>query len=103
MLFWLYVFAGVLVLLAALLTLVRLTLGPTILDRAVAVDVLTVVALAGGGLATVYSPREETMVFLVLLALTGFFSAVIVSRFVAVRDSHEGVKLSDSVVEGELQ
>lgn len=95
-----YWVSGGIVLMTALLSLVRLTWGPAMIDRAVAVDVLTVAALAGAALISVVSNRAEVVVFVILLALTGFFSAVVVGRFVQGVDSHEGVL---SAVEAEAE
>ncbi|MDO5061014.1 MAG: monovalent cation/H+ antiporter complex subunit F [Actinomycetaceae bacterium] len=97
LLYWL---TGAIVLVTALLSLVRLGRGPATIDRAVAVDVLTVAALAAGALISIVSNRAELVVFVILLALTGFFSAVVVGRFVQGIDSHEGVL---SAVEAELE
>ncbi|MCS4484703.1 MrpF/PhaF family protein [Gleimia sp. 6138-11-ORH1] len=85
----LYGATGVIILLTAILTLLRLAWGPSTLDRAVAVDVLTVTALAAVTLISILSQRSEVMIFVVILALTGFFSSVIVGRFVRGVDWHK--------------
>lgn len=97
MLLGIYAASGVLIFIAAILSLIRLSLGPTILDRAVALDVLTVVSLAAVALVSALSPRSEVGIFIILLGLTGFFSAVVVGRFVGERDSHENIKTGDNL------
>lgn len=86
-----YWLTGGIILATGLLSLVRLSRGPATIDRAVAVDVLTVAALAATALISIVADRAELAIFVVLLALTGFFSAVVVGRFVQGIDSHEGV------------
>lgn len=77
-----YWICGGLAAFAALLTVIRLGLGPTILDRAVAVDLLTAVAIAVVVLVIVWQGRADLSVLLVIFALTGFFSSVAIARFV---------------------
>lgn len=66
---------------AALLGIVRVNLGPTLLNRAVAADLVTSVGIGLTVLIIVWWNRQDLLVLLVLFALTGFFSAVSVSRF----------------------
>ena len=66
---------------AALLVLGRLTVGPTSLDRVVALDLLTAVAIALSAILITWQGRTDLAVLLVVFALTGFFSSVVVARF----------------------
>lgn len=77
-----YWIVGGLLVVASLGALLRLTLGPTVLDRTVAVDLLTSVAIALTALVLVWWRRGDLSALLVLFALTGFFSSVAVARFI---------------------
>ena len=66
---------------AALLTLGRLAKGPSGLDRVVSLDLLTAVAIALTAILIAGEGRSDLAVLLVIFALTGFFSSVVVARF----------------------
>lgn len=66
---------------AAILTLVRLIIGPTSLDRAIAIDVVTAAVIATVIILISWWHRTDLMVLLIVFALTAFFSTVTVSRF----------------------
>ena len=66
---------------AAILSLVRLIVGPTALDRAIAVDVVTAAVIGTVIVLIAWWSRTELMVLLIVFALTAFFSTVTVSRF----------------------
>lgn len=83
---------------ATLLSLTRLLLGPSILDRAIAVDVLLACAIAGIG-AYAAAHRDPTVLpILLVLALLGFVGSVSIARFVARRtkDPFEPVRGPES-------
>ena len=69
------------------LTLVRIIRGPTILDRAVATDVLLAVAVAAIATEAAYSRDATALPVLVVLALVGFVGSVSVARFASRRSS----------------
>lgn len=73
-------FAGLTV--AALLVLVRLTLGPSVPDRIVALDTLLQVVLAGVAVAAAATRRGDFLAVLVAVSLLGFLGTVTVARFV---------------------
>ncbi len=78
--------AGVLVL-GILLATIRLALGPTLSNRAVALDVIAVLAAA---LTAVFAIRFEQRVFLdvtIILALVSFAGTVAFAYYVAKRTS----------------
>lgn len=83
---------GVMAVAAALLALLRLGLGPSLLDRTVANDVLTAAGIGIIALMIVVWQREDLGVLLVILALTAFISAVVVSRF-AVRERSDARRI----------
>lgn len=67
-------------LVAAVLALVRLGRGPTLLDRAVANDVLTAAGVGVVAVMIVWWSRVDLGVLLVILALTSFMTSVIIAR-----------------------
>lgn len=75
------VVCGVLLGISALLLLVRITLGPTMLDRVVALDVLLAVVVCGLALEAAVHQHTSTLSILVVVSLLGFTGAVSVARF----------------------
>nr|WP_228531814.1 monovalent cation/H+ antiporter complex subunit F [Micromonospora sp. ANENR4] len=69
------------------LTLVRIIRGPSILDRAVATDVLLAVAVAAIATEAAYSRDATALPVLVVLALVGFVGSVSVARFASRRST----------------
>lgn len=67
---------------SALLAMGRMRVGPTLLDRVVANDVLTAGALTFTAVLIVAWSRDDLALVLLLLALTGFITAVVAARFV---------------------
>ncbi|MGO0575862.1 monovalent cation/H+ antiporter complex subunit F [Ornithinimicrobium panacihumi] len=74
---------GALLFLAAALTIIRITVGPTVLDRVVASDVLVSIVVCALGAHVALSGLSTTLPLLVSLSLVGFLGAVAVARFVA--------------------
>lgn len=70
---------------AALLGTVRLFLGPSILDRALSVDVLVASAMTGLGAYAAFNQDPTILPTLLVLALVGFTSSISISKFVARR------------------
>ncbi|MDS1269877.1 monovalent cation/H+ antiporter complex subunit F [Lipingzhangella sp. LS1_29] len=70
---------------AALLALARIALGPSILDRAISLDVLVAVAIAGLGTFAAFHRDPGPLPILLVLSLVGFVGSVSVARFVARR------------------
>jgi len=75
---------------AGLLALIRITLGPTMYNRAIALDVIVATAVAGLGVEAAVNEHTATLPILVVLALVGFVGSVSIARF-AVRE-REGDK-----------
>jgi multicomponent Na+:H+ antiporter subunit F len=71
---------------AAALLLVRLTVGPTILDRSVALDVLVAVTVCATGLYVAHSGVTYALPMLVVLAGCGMVGAVSVARYASRSD-----------------
>ncbi|GAA2598953.1 monovalent cation/H+ antiporter complex subunit F [Streptomyces axinellae] len=79
------VIAGLL-LAAGLMFTLRLALGPTTLDRAVALDALISVVMAGIGVHTALRHNAYYLPALLVLSFLGFTGSVGVARFMALRD-----------------
>ncbi|UYM03573.1 monovalent cation/H+ antiporter complex subunit F [Solicola gregarius] len=73
---------------AAVLALVRMAIGPTMLNRAVAMDVLAATIVAGLAIEAAYNKHSTTLPILVVVSLVGFVGSVSISRFAA-RESRE--------------
>ena len=74
---------------AALLLVTRIALGPTMLDRVVALDVLVAVVICGLGLEAAVHRHTTTLPILVVLSLLGFVGSVSVARFTRGSDDVE--------------
>ncbi|SEE77820.1 monovalent cation/H+ antiporter complex subunit F [Jiangella alba] len=75
---------------AAFLVLTRMAVGPTMLNRVVAMDVLIAIVVAGLGLEAALNRHATTLPILVVLSLVGFVGSVSVARFAAHDDKGEG-------------
>jgi len=71
---------------AALLTLARIIRGPSILDRAVAADVLLTEVMCVLGADMVINHHTRTLPVLLIIAAVGVFGSISIARFVARRD-----------------
>jgi multicomponent Na+:H+ antiporter subunit F len=83
------VLAAVLLAAAAFLLLIRMTKGPTILDRSVALDVFVAVTVCAIGLHTAHTGGTHVLPVLVVLAGCGFVGAVSVARYASRSDDVE--------------
>ncbi|GAA3735557.1 multicomponent Na+:H+ antiporter subunit F [Spinactinospora alkalitolerans] len=68
---------------AALLSMARLVMGPSILDRALSLDVILASAIAGIGAYAAFNRDPTVLPIMLVLSLLGFVGSVSVSRFVA--------------------
>lgn len=66
---------------AALLAVLRVAFGPSVLDRAVATDLLTSIGVAMTALIIAWWNRADLPVLLVIFAITGLFSSTTIARF----------------------
>ncbi|MBW9109602.1 MULTISPECIES: monovalent cation/H+ antiporter complex subunit F [Microbacterium] len=71
---------------AALLTLWRIVIGPSILDRAVASDVLLTLVMCVLGAEMAINHHTRTLPVLLIIAAVGVFGSISIARFVARRD-----------------
>lgn len=76
---------AVVAVLSGMLALLRMSTGPGLLDRTVATDVLTAAGIGILAVMVVWWQRVDLGVLLVILALTAFMTAVVVTRY-AVRE-----------------
>ena len=72
---------------AALLTLWRIVIGPSILDRAVASDVLLTEVMCVLGADMAINQHTRTLPVLLIIAAVGVFGSISIARFVARRDN----------------
>lgn len=72
---------------AALLALVRIAIGPSILDRVVATDVLLTEVMCVLGAEMVINHHTRSLPALLIIAAVGVFGSISVARFVARRDN----------------
>jgi multicomponent Na+:H+ antiporter subunit F len=71
---------------AAVLALIKVVTGPSILDRAVACDVLLTEALCILGAEMVINQHTRSLPAMLIIAAVGVFGSIAVARFVARRD-----------------
>ena len=72
---------------AAVLTLIRIVRGPSILDRAVASDVLLTEVLCVLGAEMAINHHTRSLPVLLIVAGIGVFGSIAVARFVARKDN----------------
>jgi len=71
---------------AAVVLLVRMTVGPTILDRSVALDVMMAVTICAVGLYAAHTGSTAALPLLVGLSMVGFVGAVSIARYASGSD-----------------
>lgn len=84
------VLATALLAVGALLAVVRMERGPSMLDRTVAFDVLTTALVGAIAVEAAISRRAESVPILVVLSMVGFIGSVTVARFAAVEPPKQG-------------
>jgi multicomponent Na+:H+ antiporter subunit F len=78
--------AVVVIVTAGSLLLVRIWRGPTMLDRALALDVCAALIIAGLGARSALARDPFYFPSMLVLAFLGFTGSVGIARFIAVRD-----------------
>lgn len=71
---------------AGVLTVWRIILGPSILDRAVASDVLLTLVMCALGAEMAINGHTRSLPVLLIVAAVGVFGSISIARFVARRD-----------------
>ncbi len=72
---------------AAILAIIRIVRGPSILDRTVASDVLMTEVLCIMGAEMVINNHTRTLPAMLIIAAVGVFGSIAVARYVARRDN----------------
>lgn len=73
--------AFVMVMISVALGFVRLAKGPTLGDRVVALDMMTVIIVAFCGLYAIHAEEAAFLDVAIVLALVGFLATVALARF----------------------
>ena len=84
-----FVICGSLFGVAALLSVVRIVIGPTTLNRAIAVEMLVAMLVGSVGLHAAVTRSTTSLPILVVLALVGFVGSVSIARFVGQDDKED--------------
>lgn len=77
------VVATVILAIGAVLAIVRMERGPSMLDRTIAFDVLTTALVGAIAVEAAISRRTESVLILVVLSMVGFVGSVAIARFAA--------------------
>lgn len=88
--------AGAILGIAAVLVVLRMTLGPTMLDRAISFDVLAAVLLAGIALDVAADRDADAVPILLVLTLLGFVGSVSIARFFPGSDDVDEPRLDEA-------
>lgn len=72
---------------AMVLTLIRMSRGPSTLDRVVAADVVVAVVIAALAMEAALNHHTTTLPIMLVLSLLGFAGSLSMARFVADRDT----------------
>ena len=93
---WASLISLILLGLALLVSLVRIVIGPTLSDRILALDLLTVVAMGVVGAIAVRTGLWLFLDIAIALALLGFLATVALARYILMRGAR-----GDVVAEGD--
>ena len=83
---YIYIAVGVIFAAVAVLATIRIVMGPTILDRVIASDVLLTTLILVLGAEMVINGHTRSIALMVVLAATATFSTVAVARYVSNQD-----------------
>ncbi|WP_157155417.1 monovalent cation/H+ antiporter complex subunit F [Diaminobutyricimonas sp. LJ205] len=82
----LYLIIGLVFALAAVLAVVRIVRGPSIIDRMIASDTLLTTIILIIGAEMVYNGHTRTIPLMLVLAATAVFGSISVARYVSKQD-----------------
>lgn len=85
----------IMVMASIVIALVRLAIGPSLPDRVVALDMMTVLIVAFCGLFAIFSGVAAFLDVAVIVALIGFLATVALARFAERRSMREGESRPD--------
>ena len=81
------ILAGVMFGIGAIAAMSRIIRGPSILDRALATDVLLAIAICGLGAEMAINRHTDTLVVLLILAMFAIVGSIAIARFMAKQDA----------------
>ena len=84
-----YAICFVLLSISALLALVRIEKGRSMLDRMLALDIMTAIVLGSVILVAAATGRDDVIPVAIVLSLVGFVGAVTIARFAAAESADE--------------
>jgi multicomponent Na+:H+ antiporter subunit F len=79
--------AGVMFGVGAIAAMVRVVRGPSILDRALATDVLLAIAMCALGAEMAINRHTDTLIVLLVLALFAIVGSIAIARFIGKEDA----------------
>ena len=79
--------AGVMFGIGAIAAIARIITGPSILDRALATDVLLAIAICGLGAEMAINRHTDTLVVMLVLALFAIVGSIAIARFISKEDA----------------
>lgn len=82
-----YQATGVLLAASAVMAFIRLVRGPSVLDRALALDVVMVVLMSAVAAEAAFNRHQSSLAILAALAVVGFVGSVAIARFAARREA----------------
>lgn len=85
----------VLIAVSLAIAFVRLTLGPTLADRVVALDMMTTLIIAVCGVVAVQTAVTAFLDVAIVLALVGFLATVALARYAERRDPMNEAQADD--------
>ncbi len=92
---WVVAVTGALLSVAAVLATIRIVRGPTMPDRAVALDTLVAIFIAGLGAEAALNRHASTLPVLVVLSLVGVVGSVSVARYATGREADDSTPEED--------
>lgn len=87
---WVSLASLVLLAIALLLSLVRIVIGPTLSDRVLALDLLTIVAMGFIGAIAIRTGLTLYLDIAIALALLGFLATMALARYILLRAKRGG-------------
>ena len=81
------ILAGVMFGIGAIAAVLRIIRGPSILDRALATDVLLAIAICGLGAEMAINKHTDTLVVMLVLAMFAIVGSIAIARFMAKQDA----------------
>ncbi|RXZ67788.1 monovalent cation/H+ antiporter complex subunit F [Agromyces albus] len=81
------ILAGVMFGIGAIAAMSRIIRGPSILDRALATDVLLAIAICGLGAEMAINRHTDTLVVLLILSMFAIVGSIAIARFMAKQDA----------------